>query len=406
MNEYFDIEDKETKENVSEENQQPEENQRAEDNHQDIFLERNPEIKEGESPRAGWLILTIVISLLLSLVSSFVTASIVAGKKTERIVAYESSEKETVRVIEQSDYTQLVEEVKNAVVEVYTEQVVYNSYFGNYVTEGAGSGVIYSQDGYIITNNHVIEGASTIYVTLANGEHYNATLIASDAKSDLAVIKIEAQGLQAAVLGNSESMAVGQICIAIGNPMGTLGGTVTAGIISALSREVTIGNVPMTLMQINVAISPGNSGGGLFNSNGDLIGIVNAKSVSQNVEGIGFAIPVDVVRDVVQQLIEQGYVTGRAQLGIECVSIDSIQKAWNYNVTSYGVLVKTAVSDNAKKAGLQENDLIIAIDNKQVESLSALQMLLYSYEAGQEVTLTVLRNGQQENIKLILSQKK
>ncbi len=406
MNEYFDIEDKETEETVSEESPKTEEDLQPEESQQEAFQKGNQEIKEGESLKAGWLILTIVISLLLSLVSSFVTASIVANRKTDRIVAYESSEKETVRVIEQSDYTELVEEVKNAVVEVYTEQVVYNSYFGNYVTEGAGSGVIYSQDGYIITNNHVIDGASNIYVTLTNGEHYNATLVACDAKSDLAVIKIDAQGLQAAILGNSENISVGQICIAIGNPMGTLGGTVTAGIISALSREVTIGNVPMTLMQINVAISPGNSGGGLFNSNGDLIGIVNAKSVSQNVEGIGFAIPVDVVRDVVQQLIEQGYVTGRAQLGIECVSVDSIQKAWNYNVTSFGVLFKNAITENAKKSGLQENDLIIAIDNKQVESLSTMQMLLYGYEAGQEVTLTVLRNGQQVNIKLILSQKK
>jgi serine protease Do len=155
-----------------------------------------------------------------------------------------------------------------------------------------------------------------------------------------------------------------------------------------------------------VAISPGNSGGGLFNTNGELIGIVNAKSVSENVEGIGFAIPIDIVRMVAQQLIEQGYVTGRAQLGIKCVSIDSVQKAWNYNVTSFGVLVQEAVEENAKAAGLQENDLIVAIDNNKIESLSALQMLLYGYEAGQQVRLTVLRNGQQVDINLTLSQKK
>ncbi len=409
MDEHFDIEEEneeqteDSKKEVKEETE-PSTQQAEKVFASEIYPEEKPEPKG--SIRASWLILTIVFSLLLSTAASVVTALIVSNRRSERVVAYESSERETTRVIQQSDYTELVEEVKNAVVEVYTEKVVYNSYFGDYVTEGAGSGVIYSRDGYIITNNHVINGASSIYVTLASGDKYTAELIASDAKSDLAIIKIDAQNLQPAILGNSDSIAVGQNCIAIGNPMGTLGGTVTAGIISGLSREVTIGNVPMTLMQINVAISPGNSGGGLFNTNGELIGIVNAKSVSENVEGIGFAIPIDIVRMVAQQLIEQGYVTGRAQLGIKCVSIDSVQKAWNYNVTSFGVLVQEAVEENAKAAGLQENDLIVAIDNNKIESLSALQMLLYGYEAGQQVRLTVLRNGQQVDINLTLSQKK
>ena len=397
MDEYFDIEEKNSEEEIKE----------TAEEQVNIRQETYPEERQEKSGnKAGWLILTVVLSLLLSVLSSAVTAAVISKKNTSRVVVYEGREKEETRVIQQTDYTQLVEEVKDTVVEVYTEKVSYNSYFGNYVTEGAGSGVIYSSDGYIITNNHVIDGASSIFVTLANGDKYNATLVATDVKSDLAVIKIEAEGLQSAVLGSSDKLAVGQICIAIGNPMGTLGGTVTAGIISGLSREVTIENVPMTLMQINVAISPGNSGGGLFSSNGNLIGIVNAKSVSENVEGIGFAIPIDVVKEVVEQLITQGYVTGRAQVGIKCVSIDSVQKAWNYNVTSYGVLVVEAIEENAKNAGLQENDLIIAIDNNKIESLAAMQKLLYGYEAGQQVTLTILRSGQQINLPLVLSQKK
>ena len=373
----------------------------------DIRSETYPSDKESSGDIARkWLVLTVIITLLLSVLSSFLTALVVSRNSQQKIIIYQSENSGENVVIEQQDYTQLVEKVKDSVVEVYTEAVTYNAYFGNYVTEGAGSGVIISTDGYIVTNNHVINGASSIYVTLANGEKYNAQLVATDVKSDLAVIKIDAKDLQAAVLGNSETIKVGQNAVAIGNPLGTLGGTVTAGIISGLSREVTIDRIPMTLMQINVAISPGNSGGGLFNTNGELIGVVNAKSVSENVEGIGFSIPVDVVKDVATQLIQQGYVTGRAQIGISCVSIDSMQKAWNYGTNSFGVLVKEVTDENAKAGGLQENDLIVAVDNTQISSFSDLQTALFSYTAGDEVVLTVLRNNQQLELKVTLSQKK
>jgi len=373
----------------------------------DIRSETYPSDKESSGDIARkWLVLTVIIALLLSVLSSFLTALVVSRNSQQKIIIYQSENSGENVVIEQQDYTQLVEKVKNSVVEVYTEAVTYNAYFGNYVTEGAGSGVIISTDGYIVTNNHVINGASSIYVTLANGEKYNAQLVATDVKSDLAVIKIDAKDLQAAVLGNSETIKVGQNAVAIGNPLGTLGGTVTAGIISGLSREVTIDRIPMTLMQINVAISPGNSGGGLFNTNGELIGVVNAKSVSENVEGIGFSIPVDVVKDVATQLIQQGYVTGRAQIGISCVSIDSMQKAWNYGTNSFGVLIKEVTDENAKAGGLQENDLIVAVDNTQISSFSDLQTALFSYTAGDEVVLTVLRNNQQLELKVTLSQKK
>ena len=373
----------------------------------DVRKETYPSDQESSGDFARkWLVLTVIAALLLSVLSSFLTAMVVSRNSQQKIIIYQSENSGETVVIEQPDYTQLVEKVKDSVVEVYTEAVTYNAYFGNYVTEGAGSGVIISTDGYIVTNNHVINGASSIYVTLANGEKYNAQLIATDVKSDLAVIKIDAKDLQAAVLGNSETIKVGQNAVAIGNPLGTLGGTVTAGIISGLSREVTIDRIPMTLMQINVAISPGNSGGGLFNTNGELIGVVNAKSVSENVEGIGFSIPVDVVKDVATQLIQQGYVTGRAQIGISCISIDSMQKAWNYGTNSFGVLVKEVTDDNAKAGGLQENDLIVAVDNTQISSFSDLQTALFSYTAGDEVVLTVFRNNEQLKINVTLSQKK
>ena len=391
-------------------NQEAEEDikeEQTEEKKLDIRKETYPSDQESSGDFARkWLVLTVIAALLLSVLSSFLTAMVVSRNSQQKIIIYQSENSGETVVIEQPDYTQLVEKVKDSVVEVYTEAVTYNAYFGNYVTEGAGSGVIISTDGYIVTNNHVINGASSIYVTLANGEKYNAQLVATDVKSDLAVIKIDAKDLQAAVLGNSETIKVGQNAVAIGNPLGTLGGTVTAGIISGLSREVTIDRIPMTLMQINVAISPGNSGGGLFNTNGELIGVVNAKSVSENVEGIGFSIPVDVVKDVATQLIQQGYVTGRAQIGISCISIDSMQKAWNYGTNSFGVLVKEVTDDNAKAGGLQENDLIVAVDNTQISSFSNLQTALFSYTAGDEVVLTVFRNNEQLKINVTLSQKK
>ena len=391
-------------------NQQADEDikeEQTEEKKLDVRKETYPSDQESSGDFARkWLVLTVIAALLLSVLSSFLTAMVVSRNSQQKIIIYQSENSGETVVIEQPDYTQLVEKVKDSVVEVYTEAVTYNAYFGNYVTEGAGSGVIISTDGYIVTNNHVINGASSIYVTLANGEKYNAQLVATDVKSDLAVIKIDAKDLQAAVLGNSETIKVGQNAVAIGNPLGTLGGTVTAGIISGLSREVTIDRIPMTLMQINVAISPGNSGGGLFNTNGELIGVVNAKSVSENVEGIGFSIPVDVVKDVATQLIQQGYVTGRAQIGISCISIDSMQKAWNYGTNSFGVLVKEVTDDNAKAGGLQENDLIVAVDNTQISSFSDLQTALFSYTAGDEVVLTVFRNNEQLKINVTLSQKK
>ena len=172
---------------------------------------------------------------------------------------------------------------------------------GQQVQVGSGSGIVLTSDGYIITCKHVVDGAETIKVILNDDTEYEATLIGSDARSDLAVLKIEAVGLAPATLGDSDMLTVGEEVIAIGNPLGELRGTATSGIVSALSRDVMVGSVDMSLIQTDAAISPGNSGGGLFNSSGSLIGIVNAKASSSNAEGLGFAIPVSSVRDYHQQ---------------------------------------------------------------------------------------------------------
>ena len=285
------------------------------------YLKNNYRVYPPEKKKSRVLpmLLWMVFTLLLCTGSCFFTAKYVMDKmqkeNEESKVIYEAVPVGTV-VYEQSDLSKVVAEIQDSVVEVYTETVQYNTFFGEYVTSGAGSGVICTADGYIITNNHVIEDAKSIRVTLHDGTDYSAVLVGTDEITDLAVIKIDATGLTPAVLGNIEDVKVGETCIAIGNPLGTLGGTVTSGIVSALSRTITVENQKMTLMQTNTTINPGNSGGGLFDASGRLIGIVNAKYSSSGVEGIGFAIPVDVVKEITEDLINNGRVTGRASLGL------------------------------------------------------------------------------------------
>ena len=238
--------------------------------------------------------------------------------------------------------------VQPSVVAITTEQMVStNTWFGgSYVQSGAGSGVIISQDGYIVTCAHVVSGANNITVQLADGTEYTATVVGQDSTSDVAVLKIEATGLTPAVIGDSDSLAVGETTIAVGNPLGTLSNTVTNGIVSALNREVTVQGNDMNLIQTSASISPGNSGGGLFNANGELIGIVNAKSSSSDAEGLGFAIPIN-----------------------------------------------TASGSGAEKGGLKLGDRIISIDDVAVSSASDVQKYCQSKEVGDTVTLQVERDG-------------
>lgn len=389
-------------ENISQENSQQQEVK--EETVESVKVEK----KESKKP----LLLYLAFTIILSAVCSFVSVK-VALNENKKVVVYQQSKTtatSTSTVTEDQDISDIVESISDTVVEVYTESVSYSSYYGEYVNEGAGSGVIYSADGYIITNNHVIDGASTIKVTLSNGDQYDATLVATDSVSDIAVIKINAKGLHSAVLGDSDSLKVGQSCIAIGNPLGTLGGTVTNGIISALSREVTIDGQKMNLLQTNTAINPGNSGGGLFNYSGQLIGIVNAKSGGTSsgttIEGIGFAIPINYAKEIAQQLIENGYVEGRPQLGIKAVEINNIQQAWNYSVNSYGIYVAELVTENAKNSGLEVGDVITMLDGEETITFETLKGKLSEYSAGDEVTLTVVRGKSQIEIKITLEQLK
>ena len=294
----------------------------------------------------------------------------------------------------------------DSVVEIQTESVTTGRWLQQAVTEGAGSGVIITTDGKIVTNNHVIEGASKITVRLRNGEEYAATLVATDSETDVALLKIDAENLQPAVLGNSESLQVGETVVAIGNPLGELGGTVTDGIISALDRDITLDGKSMRLLQTNAAINPGNSGGGLFNGSGELIGIVVAKSSGTDVEGLGFAIPIDLVTSVVEELDANGYVKGRIDLGLELLDIDSAETAMLYRVSRTGLYVQSVTGTNASEAGFQSGDCIVAVNGTQVASSAELSEALSGAKVGDTVEFTILRNGRQGSLTLTLAESK
>ena len=287
------------------------------------------------------------------------------------------------------------EKVSDSVVEIVTEYVQEGFLRGSYTSSGAGSGVILTEDGYIVTNNHVIDGAQNIHVRLHNGDYYEAELVGTDSVSDIAVLKINATGLSYATLGDSSALVVGERCVAIGNPLGTLGGTVTDGIISAKDREITVEGETMVLLQTNAAVNPGNSGGGLFNMRGELIGIVNAKSSGDNVEGLGFAIPINTASPIIDDLINSGYVHGRFALGVSVLTIDNYQKAMYYGVEEYGTYIYQVESgSNAEKAGLQVGDLILKADGKEIETASDLQEVLDSKTAGDTLELEIDRDGE------------
>ena len=307
---------------------------------------------------------------------------------------------------EELSVSQVVEKVSPSVVEITAEAVGSGGFFSSQtVSASAGSGVIISEDGTIVTNNHVIEGANKVTVRLYDGTEYDAEIVGADSKTDLAVLKIDAEGLTAAVIGSSDSLQVGDTAIAVGNPLGELGGTVTNGIISALNREVTVEGENMSLLQTNAAINPGNSGGGLFNSKGELIGIVNAKTSGNGVEGLGFAIPIDTAMPVIEQLISQGYVGGRSKAGVTLVDIQDFSTAMRYGVQYLGVYVYSVEEGSgAEKAGLQQGDCILEADGEQISQVSDFKSVIENHNPGDTISLTVLRDGRAKTLDLTLDE--
>ncbi len=262
----------------------------------------------------------------------------------------------------------------------------------------SGTGIIMSQDGYVITNHHVITGALVISVLTNDNQEFEAALVGSDEMSDLAVLKIDARGLQAAEFGDSSKLRVGDSVVAIGDPLGVqLRGTMTNGIISAINRDLTVGDRTMTLIQTNAALNNGNSGGPLINCYGQVIGINTVKmssyyTATASVEGLGFAIPISVAKPIIDELIENGYVAGRPAIGISGDSLPSYYRTY-YRLPEGVYVTSVNEGSDAKAKGIREGDIVTAINGERISSIDELNTVKNQYAAGDEVTLTVYRSG-------------
>ena len=273
--------------------------------------------------------------------------------------------------------------------------------------KASGTGIIMSADGYIITNHHVIENAQAVSVLTNDDKEYTASIIGSDETSDLAVLKIEASGLQAAEFGDSSVLQVGDSVVAIGDPLGvTLRGTMTDGIISAINRDLTVNDRTMNLIQTNAALNNGNSGGPLINCYGQVIGINTMKmsnfySSSTTVEGIGFAIPIDTAKPIIDELIEKGYVSGRPAIGIDGETLPATYRIY-YRLPEGIYVTRVYASSDAAAKGISEGDIITAINGIDVTTMEQLNRVKNQFTAGQTVTLTIYRSGSSYDVEIIL----
>ena len=365
-------------------------------------------VTEPKKKKGGWL-KKLGIGMLVFLLGG---AGGFAGTKlalknvnTEPTVIYQSTPTQVVYTTSESgaaSVSDVYDMTADTVVEITTEKVVTGYWMNSYVTQGAGSGVIISSDGYILTCNHVIDGAKSITVITTDGSSYEASVVGTDAENDIAVLKINATNLQSAVLGDSDSVRVGEQIVAIGNPLGELGGSTTTGIVSAKSRNVTIEGTEMNVMQIDAAVNPGNSGGALFNMYGELIGIVNAKEVDEDVEGIGFAIPINNVKSIISDLVTKGYVSGKRTIGIKYADISSPRYAEYYGLdrdVDPGIyIVEVMEGSLAEELGIQAGDRIVSINGLEVNELDIVGTVYSNASIGDLITFVFERDGSEITI--------
>lgn len=321
-------------------------------------------------------------------------------EKKDSVVVYRSVEEVPTSVAGSGDvlsYSEVASIVKQSVVEIVTEFNMRSTWY-QYVTQGAGSGVIISEDGYIITNTHVITDESSgavadnITVRLTDGTEYTAQAVAFDSDEDIAVIKIDAKGLTAVVCGDSDNLAVGEELVVVGNPLGELGGTVTNGIVSATEREMQVNGVTMSLIQTNAAVNPGNSGGGMFNMRGELVGIVNAKSSGTGIEGLGFAIPINRALEVSEQLLEYGYVRGKTMIGVTFRDVSNSNSFFYYYSIKAGVYVESLV-EGYNDDVLEVGDRVIAIDGCEINSSADIKAIVSEASVGDKLKFQLYRDG-------------
>lgn len=365
----------------------------------------------------GIIALCLVCAIVASIFSVCATCIITTRRGGSAVLDSIVSEPVPVLTTVSSGSTGDVNETAAAIYELAKQQVVgiqtdityYNIFGQSTAASVSGSGVIITEDGYILTNYHVVEdayeGGYDVTVMMYDETTYEAEIIGFDKDNDLALLKIEASGLNAAQLGDSDELTVGQIVYAVGNPLGELSYTMTSGIVSATNRTITTeSDVAMNVFQIDAAVNSGNSGGPVYNSLGQVIGIVSAKYASTGVEGIGFAIPITDAAHIANQILEYGYVADRAYLGITTATVTSVI-AETYDMVEGAYVNAVNEGSAAEAAGIQKGDVIVALDGQEVAGSSELTSMLKQYHAGDTATITVSRSGENVDLTVVFDAK-
>ena len=396
---------------MNDEHHNPDDNRFVSENHFNTAPQKPKRNKKGFS--AGLVALTLSVALFGGLIGGVSTGYFFSQKNAAATpVAYTAPANEstpnfatTIAATSSKTINSVYETYKSAVVGVKNNGTSTNVFGQTTESASSGTGFIISADGYIITNNHVIEGANKVTVTLFSGDSYEATIVGADTDNDVALLKINATGLNTVKIGNSDNLVVGETIFAIGNPLGELTYTVTAGIVSAEDRAINENGMPINMFQTDVAINPGNSGGPIFNLDGEVVGISTAKYASANIEGIGFAIPINDAVKVANQLKTTGHVTARPYLGVSVSDVSNMPN--NTTGLTKGIYV-AAVDPNggASKGGIQKGDVITKIDSKDIKATTDLTLLLKSHVAGDTVKVTVYRNSQYVTLSVTLTENK
>ena len=383
--------------------------------------------KSRKTGKGTPLWLTIVLVLVGCLITAGCVNSYWQGQNTKTMSVYNGKLDDLQRQIQDSVVapgsngtsrpvedgsamtpSQLYAECVDSVVAIST--TVQSFYYGQAVEGSAsGSGFVLTEDGYVVTNYHVVEDATAVWVTTYDGNEYEATVVGHDSGNDVAVLKVEAEGLAAAQIGSSGELNIGDMVAAIGNPLGTLSATQTVGYVSGINREVSTDSSIINMIQTDCAINPGNSGGPLFNMYGQVIGITTAKysgttDSGASIEGIGFAIPVDDVMGMIGDLMDYGYVTG-AYLGVTVQNNDA-ESAAKFGLPTTGAYVLTVEAGGAAdRAGIQPKDLIVKLGSYNISTITDLTRSLRNFKAGDTTTVTVIRGGQELELGITLDEK-
>ena len=354
--------------------------------------------RDGNRKKSVFIAVGLVLAVLMGFLGSVIGNAVTGNGHTTMLEGNRPSSVIDLATVDTSKLMTASEVYAanvNSTVGITTS--VTTNFWGFQTTSAAsGSGFILTADGYILTNFHVIESSSSISVTLYDGTSYDAVLVGYDESNDIAVLKIDASDLSPVVLGDSDNLNVGDDVIAIGNPLGELTFSLTAGAVSALDREITLSSgVMMNLIQTDCAINSGNSGGALFNLYGEVIGITNAKYSSSgteaSIDNIGFAIPINHIRSIVDSIIEKGYIS-KPYIGVSVGDVS--EETMGYGLPA-GAAVKSVVEDSpAEKAGIKVNDIITAVNGNEITGRSELSETISSCAVGDKLTLTVYRQGE------------